>query len=294
MLCMDYIHIYDCINVWTVIYLNFLKFDSNFVLLLIIITIRDKHLLKILAFEGKMLYVITILIHYIIYIILYKNFVLYIFLSKYDLIVKINKYGIIKKRNNCIYFFFLCKKCNYISFRVRQTETVRDKLSRGATIVDSLGNDFHPFPLPRAKATFSKPSIFATDCTRMPTASVAWKSSTSFYLHDKYATFYAHYFAPPPSARESCPNLRSIPDASPRHPACLLVAFLTPSSDTYVQRGCISPCSSFATRRPAAPPPSGLSQHHHLLRHVLQPLPVLLSRASVRPATATPYTAHLF
>ena len=30
----------------------------------------------------------------------------------------------------------------------------------------------------------------------MPTASVAWKSSTSFYLHDKYATFYAHYFAP--------------------------------------------------------------------------------------------------
>lgn len=62
----------------------------------------------------------------------------------------------------------------------------------------------------------------------MPTASVAWKSSTSFYLHDKYATFYAHYFAPPPSARESCPNLRSVPDASPRHPACLLVAFLTP------------------------------------------------------------------
>jgi len=60
-----------------------------------------------------------------------------------------------------------------------------------------------------------------------------------------------------PHVRE-LPKPPIYPRASPRHPARLLVAFLTPSSDTYVQRGCISPCSSFATRRPAAPPPSGL------------------------------------
>lgn len=42
-----------------------------------------------------------------------------------------------------------------------------------------------------------------------------------------------------------------------------------------------------AALRPLSAPPPPPS-------NVLQPLPVLLSRASVRPATATPYTAHLF
>lgn len=40
---------------------------------------------------------------------------------------------------------------------------------------------------------------------------VAWKSSTSFYLHDKYATFYAHYFAPLPQQSSPDPSTRESP-----------------------------------------------------------------------------------
>lgn len=120
-----------------------------------------------------MLYVITILIHYIIYIILYKNFVLYIFFSKYDLIVKINKYGIIKKRNNCINFFSYVKSVAiylFVSVKQKQLETSYREARRLLTLLETISIPF-PFPARKPRLVsrrFSRRTVPACQQRRSP------------------------------------------------------------------------------------------------------------------------------